>query len=91
MDEKKQYISLASDIIAQQVIILGPDIAVLRAQGVNGLVIDGQGRVIDIQTVPASALNELVNSYVELSGKIVNQAMVSIFKKYPELKMPDIL
>ena len=47
---KKQYLSLLSEIIAKQIIILGPDIAILKAkniiiQHVDYDIIDSYGRL----------------------------------------------
>ena len=83
MDEKEQYMALLSEIIAKQAVILGPDIAVLKAKNVPELVIDSSGKVIDINGSPAAAVPKLVNEYVELSGLIVKNALGSIFAKYP--------
>ena len=82
MDEKEQYMALLSEIIAKQAVILGPDIAVLKARNVPGLVIDN-GKVVDIRGNAAEALPKLVNEYVELSGLIVKTALGSIFARYP--------
>jgi hypothetical protein len=86
MDEKNQYISLISEIIAKQAVILGPDIAILKARNVLGMVIDNSGKVVDVKGNPADAVEQLVDEYVQLSGQIVKSAMSSIFTKYPDIK-----
>lgn len=83
MDEKKQYLALTSEIIAKQAVILGPDIAILKARSVGGLTVSDDGKVTDIGGDPKIVLQELVNTYVELSGMIVKNALGSIFEKYP--------
>lgn len=83
MDEKMQYLALTSEIIAKQAVILGPDIAILKARSVGGLTVSDDGKVTDINGDPGVALQELVNTYVELSGMIVKNALGSIFEKYP--------
>lgn len=85
MGEKEQYKSLLSDIIAKQAVILGPDIAVLKARSVVGLKVDEAGAVIDFSGDPKELLERLVDIYVELSGQIVKSALSSVFAKYPEL------
>ena len=82
MDKTFQYVALMSEIIAKQSVILGPDIAVLKAHNVSGLVLDDKGKVIEIKGDPADALQKLINEYVELSGMIVKNALGSIFEKY---------
>jgi len=86
MDEKQQYQGLITDIIAKQSVILGPQIAILKARNVANLVIDDEGRVMDIKGDPAVTLQKLIDEYVELSGQIVKNALGSIFAKYPTIK-----
>ena len=86
MDQIFQYVSLMSEIIAKQSIILGPDIAILKAHNVSGLVMDNKGKVIEIKGEPEVVLQKLINEYVELSGMIVKNALGSIFEKYPDIK-----
>lgn len=86
MDEKTQYIALTSEIIAKQTVILGPDISILKARSVEGLTVGDDGKVTDIKGDPKAVLQQLVNTYVELSGMIVKNALGSIFEKYPGIK-----
>lgn len=86
MDDKDQYKALISEIIAKQTIILGPDIAVLKARNVAGLEVDDKGRVMAINGDSTKVLQQLINEYVELSGMIVKNALGSIFEKYPRIK-----
>ncbi len=89
MDQALQYAAIISEIIAKQAIILGPDIAILKARNVSGLVVDDQGKVTEIKGEPAMALQKLINEYVELSGMIVKNTLGSIFDKYPDIKKVD--
>jgi len=86
MEDKDQYKSLMTDIIAKQSVILGPEIAVLKAKKVEELVISDNGTVEDIKGNPAEVLQKLIDEYVELSGMIVKNALGSIFAKYPSIK-----
>lgn len=86
MEKTSQYAALISEIIAKQSIILGPDIAILKARNVSELVINDQGQVVDIKGDPGMTLQKIVNEYVELSGMIVKNALGSIFEKYPDIK-----
>jgi hypothetical protein len=86
MENKNQYVSLISEIIEKQAVILGPDIALLKARNVLGLVIDGNGKVVDVKGNPADVVQQLIDEYVQLSGQIVKSALTSIFTKYPDIK-----
>ena len=39
MTEKEQYVALISEIIKKQSVILGPEIAILKARSVSGLIV----------------------------------------------------
>ncbi|MHB0865298.1 MAG: hypothetical protein ACYC1Y_00075 [Minisyncoccota bacterium] len=85
MDEKVQYVALISEIIKKQAVILGPEIAILKARSVPGLMVDNDGKVTGVGDNPKETLQNLVDQYVELSGLIVKNALGSIFAKYPDL------
>ncbi len=90
MSGENQYEELISEVIEKQSVILGPDIAILKARNVEELVIDDQGRVTGIKGDPGVALQKIINVYVELSGMIVKNAMGSIFEKYPNVKKIEL-
>ena len=87
MDEKGQYAAHISEIIKKQTVILGPEIAILKARSVPGLMVDNDGKVTGVGDNPKETLQNLVDQYVELSGLIVKNALGSIFAKYPELNI----
>ncbi len=87
MDEKGQYEALISEIIKKQTVILGPEIAILKARSVPGLMVDNDGKVTGVGDNPKETLQNLVDQYVELSGQIVKNALGSIFAKYPDLNI----
>ena len=70
MEDKSQYLALMSEIIGKQSVILGPDIALLKARNVQGLTIDAKGTPTDLQGDPGSVLKALVDEYVDLSGQM---------------------
>ena len=87
MNEKEQYTALISEIIKKQSLILGPEIAVLKARSVPGLMVDNDGKVTGVGDNPKETLQSLVDQYVELSGLIVKNALGSIFAKYPDISI----
>ena len=89
MDQNQQYRDLISEVIAKQSVILGPDIAVIKARSVGGLMVDDNGKVIGINGEPEKVLEELINAYVALSGQIVKSALSSIFTKYPGINTKE--
>ena len=86
MDQNEQYKIVMSEIIAKQSVILGPEIAILRARKVLELTVSNDGNVVEVKGDSSEALKKLIDSYVDLSGQIVKNALGSIFLKYPEIK-----
>lgn len=87
MEENQQYIALISEIIKKQSVILGPEIAILKARSVSGITIDNNGNVTNVSGNAKDVLQRLVDQYVELSGQIVKNALGSIFAKYSNLNL----
>lgn len=86
MNEKELYKALMTEIIQKQSVILGPQIAILKARNVSVLTINDNGHVTDIKGEVRTALQNLVDEYVKLSGQIVKNALGSIFTKYPQVE-----
>lgn len=86
MDQAEQYKAVISEIIAKQSVILGPDMAIARAKKVSGIEIGDKGEVLGISGDAADALKRLIDTYVELSGQIVKNALGPIFTKYPDIE-----
>jgi hypothetical protein len=84
-ENKKQYLSLMSEIIDTESVILGQEIAILKAKRVASLVLNNNGKVFDINGYGADAVQELINEYVELSGHVADKIIENIFKKYPQI------
>jgi len=84
-EEKEEYKRLMVEIISKQSIILGPEIAIMRARGVKNITITEKGEVENIEGNYKEVLQSLINQYVELSGEIVRATLGSIFQKYPTL------
>ncbi len=80
------YKQMLTEIIKKQIIILGPQIAILKARGVVGLTLSDDGVVTDVTGSEQVVLQRLIDEYVALSGEIVKNAVNSIFQKYPSIK-----
>jgi len=82
------YKKLIEEIVAKQMDILGPDMAVRKAQNVAGLKLDDQGKILSLDESDAqNILQKLVDEYIALSGAIVKNILDPVFAKYPELKL----
>ncbi|OGD85777.1 hypothetical protein A2Z23_02710 [Candidatus Curtissbacteria bacterium RBG_16_39_7] len=85
----EDFKKLITEIIQKQVVVLGPQIAILKARNVSGLDVANDGTVNKIEGDPKSKLQELINEYVSLSGLIVRQTMEPLLAKYPGLKIAE--
>jgi hypothetical protein len=85
-ENKKEYLSLMSEIIAKMAVVFGPDIAILKAKSVAGLSVDNNGNVTDIKGDTVQTAKELVDFYMELSDQATKNAIDLIFAKYPQIK-----
>lgn len=82
----EDYKEILTEIIKKQSVILGPQIAILKARSVVGVSLDDNGNVIDIEGNPQDVVQKVIDQYVALSGEIVKNAVNSVFAKYPSLK-----
>jgi hypothetical protein len=83
---KEDYKNIITEIIKKQSVILGPQIAVLKARNVPGITVMDDGLVTNISGSEQEALQKLIDQYVSLSGEIVKNAVNSVFAKYPSLQ-----
>lgn len=87
MADVENYKNLINEIIAKQVLILGPDIVLMKARNVPGLKLDASGKVESLLGDPNTILQNLVNEYVALSGQIVKNILMPVMAKYPDIKV----
>lgn len=77
------YKSLFTQLIKKQMLVLGPDITLLKARNVTGITVNNNGDVQKIEGDPKVLIQELINQFVALSGMIVKKTMESILASYP--------
>jgi hypothetical protein len=87
MPDQQDYKNLISDIIAKQIVILGPDIALVKARNIPGLKLGAKGEVLEISGNPQDTLQKLIDEYIALSGQIVKNILTPVFAKYPDIKI----
>lgn len=88
MSTAADYKKLIEEIVAKQMDILGPEIAVHKAMNVPGLKLNENGKIITLDEGNAqTVLQKLVDEYIALSGAIVKNILDPVFAKYPEIKL----
>ena len=89
MGNLEDYKSLLSDLVKKQMVMLGPNVAVSKARKVSVLTISEDGEVTAIAGDAQTALNQLVNEFMTLSGQIAQTTLQSLLEKYPSLKAAE--
>ncbi|MBU0613111.1 hypothetical protein KKB10_03785 [Patescibacteria group bacterium] len=87
MSNDDEYKMIMSEMIKKQVVILGPDIAIMKAKNVKELVVGADGEVTEINGDAQAVLQKLIDEYVALSGLIVKKTMEPLLAKYPSIKV----
>jgi hypothetical protein len=82
-DTQEQYKGILTELIKKQMVILGPDITLLKVKNVKGITIASDGAVTSLEGDPKLILQNLINEFVELSGMIVKKVMESIIASNP--------
>ena len=83
----EDYQALMTEIVKKQVVILGPDIAVVKAKNVKELSVQDDGTVVGVHGDPQQVLQHLIDEYIALSGQIVKNILGPVFAKYPSIKV----
>src|SRR5579883_1263764 len=72
---QQDYKQLLTDVIKKQIVILGPDITLLKARNVKGLTVANDGTVTGVEGQPQEVTQALIDQFVQLSGLIVKKTM----------------
>ena len=90
MSQPTDYENLINDILTKQILILGPDIVLMKARNVLGLKLNDAGKVSSISGDPQQVLQNLKErNYMQLSGQIVKNILKSgVCEAHPHIKVP---
>lgn len=78
------YHSLISDYIKNQIVMLGPSVALAKASKIKGIKVDNSGSVVEISGDAQGALETLHNEYKMLIGDIAQGSLDLLIKKYSQ-------
>lgn len=88
MSTTEDYKKLIEEIVAKQMDILGPEMAIRKAENISGLTLNEKGKIASLDEGNAHAiLQKLVDEYIALSGAIVKNILDPVFAKYPGIKL----
>lgn len=80
-----KYKQLISEFMRQQMMVLGPNLAVSTANRVSGLEVNSSGSVIVLDKEPPKVLGELVDEFQKLSPILINHLTNLMLVKYPDI------
>lgn len=86
MTNLDDYLSLLTDLVKKQMVMLGPNVAISKARKVASLTVSADGQVTAINGDPQLALDALAKEYMNLSGQIAQATLASLLEKYPGIK-----
>ena len=76
--------NLIAEIVKKHTVLYGPQIAVSKASGIEGLELSGEGEVKQVAGDSEYILRQLIARYMELSAYITKAVFLSILENYPE-------
>lgn len=88
--QNQDYKNLLTDVIKKQILILGHQIVTEKVKLVNGISIDEDGNVLEINGDPQKIIQALINQFVELSGLIVKKTMEPLLLFQVETEIREI-
>lgn len=89
MSDQSDHQALMSDLVKKQMVMLGPNLVLSKARQVAGLTVADDGTVQAISGDPQKALQDLANTFMELSGQIAQMTLNALLEKYPGVKKPN--
>lgn len=85
MENHNDYKKVITEMIQKQIAVLGPDIALLKARGIEGLEVNDKGEVLGFKGSPREILQKLIDEYISLSGQIFKSVIAPLLQKYPDM------
>ena len=86
----QDYKSILSEVIKKQIVILGPDITLIKARNVKGLTVSDDGTVTEMIGEPQTITQNLIDQFVQLSGLIVKKTMEPLLNYHPA-ELPQVV
>lgn len=85
-NDTTDYKKMLTDLVKQQMVVLGPNIALDKARKVAGVKISDTGDVTEFTGDPHLILKGVANEYMMLSGQIAQMTLNTLLEKYPGIK-----
>lgn len=79
------YKKFITEFVRQQMIVLGPNLAVDTANRAEGVEVNNKGQVIEIVGDYNQVLHLVVQEFLKLSPQLTNFSIHTLFAKYPDI------
>ena len=76
--------NLIAEIVKKHAVLYGPQIAVSKANGIEGLEVTSEGEVKQVTGDSEYILRQLLAGYMDLSTHVTKSAFLQILENYPE-------
>lgn len=76
------YLKVFSELIKKQMMVLGPQITLLKVRNIPGIEVTDTGNVTGVKGDPQQLFQQIIDQFVDLSGEIVKKTMESIMSFY---------
>ncbi|HVA96356.1 MAG TPA: hypothetical protein VND99_01755 [Candidatus Acidoferrales bacterium] len=74
-DTAQDFQKLLTEAIRKQIIILGPQITLLKAHNVPGMTVSEDGTVIALSGNPSDVVTQFLEQFREISGPLLKKTM----------------
>jgi hypothetical protein len=85
MVQLPRYKQFISEFVRQQMIVIGPNLAVSTANRTAGLKVNNKGSVLEITGDPTLVLKAMLGEFSKLSTHLTNYFTSTFFVKYPDI------
>ena len=76
--------NLIAEIVKKHALLYGPQIAVSKANGIEGLEVTSEGEIKQVTGDSEYILRQLLTGYMDLSTHITKTVFLQILENYPE-------
>ena len=82
--ESDYFKNLIAEIVKKHAVLYGPQIAVSKANGIEGLEVTSEGEVKQVTGDSEYILRQLLAGYMDFSAHITKVVFLQILENYPE-------
>lgn len=86
--DKQQSVNFLNELIQEQMVVLGPSVALDSVRQIGEIQIDKSGHILEINADHQEVFNRLNRIYNEISPCSTNNIVLNLLTKYPNIQKP---